>query len=255
MTAVTACVLTRDEERNIPACLESLRWADEVQVLDSGSTDRTVEIAKAAGASVFHRGWTGFHDQRVHQFSLPRTEWLFWLDADERCSGELAAEVRDLLSTPPPLAGYSAPRLTHFLGKPIRHCGWFPDRMPRLFRKDSWRFSREGIHAKIMIDRGEGELRGLIHHTPFPSLADYYRKMASYAVETAEYKFAKGQRCGLLPALAIGPGTFLKLYLLRRGFLDGSAGLAVSWLGGISASMKYLELYRRSREAAAPRTS
>ncbi len=251
MTRVTACVLTKDEERNLPACLESLRWADAIQVLDSGSTDRTIEIARAAGAEVLDRPWSGFHDQRVHQFALPRTDWLFWLDADERCTPELQSEVRRLLASEPTRKGYTAPRLSHFLGSPIRHCGWYPDRMPRLFRKDAWHFDRPGIHAKIEIEGGAGELRAEILHYPYESLEGFYRKMAAYSVESAAGKFAAGKRCGLLTALALGPARFLKMYLLQGGLLDGRAGLQVSWLGGVSDTMRYLELHRRTREARA----
>ncbi|MBL8694452.1 MAG: glycosyltransferase family 2 protein [Planctomycetes bacterium] len=256
MPRVTACVLTKNEEKHLPACLESLRWADALQVLDSGSTDRTLEIARRFGAQILQRPWTGFYDQRVHQFAMVETEWLFWLDADERCTPQLAQEIRDLLKSEPARAGYTVPRLTYFLDAPIRRCGWFPDRMPRLFRKDSWSFNRPGIHAKIEIRGGSGELRGLIEHYPYDSLAVYYRKMASYAVETADYKFAQGKRCSLAGALAIGPARFLKTYLLQRGFLDGRAGLVVSWLSAVSDSMKYLELYDRTRrERAARRTA
>jgi hypothetical protein len=122
--------------------------------------------------------------------------------------------------------------------------------MPRLFRKDKWHFNREGIHAKIQIDGGAGALRGLIHHDPYPTLVEYYGKMAAYAKETADYKFRQGKRCGLIRALAAGPADFLKTYFLRAGVLDGSAGLAVAWLSGISASMKYLALHERGRAAA-----
>lgn len=255
MTPITACILTKNEEKNLPGCIETLSFADEIHVVDSGSTDGTVEIAKKAGARVFHRPWTGFYDQRMYQFSLPETEWLLWLDADERCSSELQKEIVAWKSpasgNAPPgnnrYNGYNIPRLTHFMGSPIRHCGWFPDRMPRLFKKDSWKFNREGIHAKIMISGGEGRLQHVIHHHPYPDLATYYKKMGQYAVETADYKFKQGRRSSLAGALAIGPARFLKTYFLQRGFLDGRAGLAVSWLAAMSDSMKYLELYRRSR--------
>lgn len=249
MIRVTACILTKNEEQQLPACLESLKWADAIQVVDSGSTDRTVEIATSAGARVFTRAWTGFYDQRIYQFGLPETEWLFWLDADERCTPELQEELLNWKNgAAPDRKGYNVPRLTWFLGSPIRHCGWFPDRMPRLFRKDSWKFNRSGIHAKIQIDGGEGELHGLIDHYPYRDLATYYRKMAQYAVETAEYKYNAGRRASLAGALAVGPARFLKTYLLQAGFLDGRAGLAVSWLSAMSDSMKYMELWRRSRK-------
>jgi glycosyltransferase involved in cell wall biosynthesis len=246
MPKVTACVLTKNEEENLGACLDSLRWADAIQVLDSGSTDKTLEIARARGAEVFQRDWSGFHDQRVHQFSLPKTDWLFWLDADERCTPELARELEAWKAAEPTRRGYTVPRLTFFLGSPIRHCGWFPDRMPRLIRKDSWRFNREGIHAKIVVEGDAGELGGLIDHHPYKDLETYYRKMAAYAAETADTKYRQGKRCGLAPALAIFPARFLKTYFLQLGILDGRAGLLVSWLAAMSDSMKYLELYRRS---------
>ncbi|MBI3819579.1 MAG: glycosyltransferase family 2 protein [Planctomycetes bacterium] len=249
MIRVTACVLTKNEEENLPACLDSLQWADAIQIVDSGSTDRTVAIARERGARVFERAWTGFYDQRIYQFGLPETEWLFWLDADERCSPELQKELIEFknASATPAKNGYNVPRLTWFLGSPIRHCGWFPDRMPRLFHKKAWSFSREGIHAKIQIEGGEGELRGLIDHYPYKDLATYYKKMGQYAVETAEYKYKQGRRASLTGAVAIAPARFLKTYLLQRGFLDGRAGLAVSWLSAISDSMKYMELWRRGR--------
>lgn len=250
MIRVTACVLTKNEEHNLAACLETLTWADELQIVDSGSTDGTIEIAKNAGARIFHRPWTGFYDQRIYQFGLPETDWLFWLDADERCTPELQKELLAFKSQAhePERKGYNVPRLTYFLGSPIRHCGWFPDRMPRLFRKDSWKFNREGIHAKIKIDGGEGELKELIDHYPYKDLATYYKKMAQYAVETAEYKFKEGRRVSLASAIAIAPARFVKTYLLQGGILDGRAGLIVSWLAAQSDSMKYLELYRRSRD-------
>jgi (heptosyl)LPS beta-1,4-glucosyltransferase len=260
MPRVTACVLTKNEEENLPACLESLRWADAIQVLDSGSTDKTLDIARAFGAEILTRPWSGFYDQRVHQFAQPKTDWLFWLDADERVTPALEAELRAWkarqdVDNPTSVKGYTVPRLSHFLGDPVRHCGWYPDRMPRLFRKDAWSFNREGIHAKIVVDGGCGALTHDIEHHPYRDLATYYRKIADYACETAEYKFKEGKRCGLAAALAQFPLQFVKMYVFQGGVLDGRAGLMVSWIGGMSQSMKYLELYRRTASEARGGTS
>lgn len=251
MTALTATILTRNEEENLPKCLESVRWADEIQVIDSGSTDRTLEIARSFGAEVVSREMDSFTNQRRFQFRTPRTEWLFWIDADERCTPELAAEIQRLLRNGPDRDGYTAPRITFFHGRPIYHCGWFPDRMPRLFHKGEIAFSHEGAHSKILIPGRVGELQGLIEHRQNHELGRYVRKMLAYAEESARAKHRAGKRCGLGAAIAIGPLRFLKTYLLQRGFLDGKPGLEISFLAAMSDTFKYLALYRLSRESKA----
>lgn len=251
MTSITVCILTKNEEKNLPACLESVRWANEIQVLDSGSTDRTLEIARAAGATVLHRAWTGFYDQRVHQFSLPTHEWFLWLDADERCTEELKNEIQALLEKGPTAAGYNIPRLTYFHDKPVYHCGWFPDRMPRLLKKGAWGFNRPGIHAKVVVNGQEGQLNGLLEHRPDFEFKGYFQKVAAYAQETAKTKYEAGKRCGLLTTMAIGPLRFLKTYLFQGGILDGMTGLEVSFLGAVSDTLKYYALYRLSRAKTA----
>mgnify|MGYP002622438396 FL=1 len=162
---VSAVLITRNEEANLPACLDSLKWVDEIVVVDSASTDRTREIARDAGANVFdHTDWPGFGPQKNRAIAQATGDWVLSIDADERVSPELAAEIRRVVATADAANGYALPRLSSYCGRYMRHSGWWPDYVPRLFRRGRARFSDDLVHERLIVEGPVGRLEGLLRH-------------------------------------------------------------------------------------------
>ncbi len=226
-------LITLNEAANLPRTLASARWASEVVVVDSGSTDATLEIAHNFGARVFSEPWKGFAAQKNSAISHAASDWILSLDADEEVSPELAREIQALLAGEPEFAAYRIPRLNHFLGEPLRHGGYWPDPKLRLFRRGAARFLDRPVHETMQSDGPDGRLRGpLIHHC-YPTLDDYIEHMNRYSSIAAQALAASG-RAGsarlrwpwlVWNALLNPVATLLYNYVFRLGFLDGRAGL------------------------------
>jgi glycosyltransferase involved in cell wall biosynthesis len=254
MEPVSAALIARNEERNIEAALQSLRWADEVVVVDGGSTDGTLEICRRYTDRIFSREWTGFVDQKNYAVAQARHDWIFSLDADERLSPELIDEIRLLRQAGFPNAGYRIPRAAFFMGRWIRHGDWYPDYQLRLFdrRRGRWRGGR--VHESVEIDGTPGYLSGEIHHYTYRSLADYLRRLVIYTELAAQDYRQRGRRA-TLPKMAVNPAaTFFKAYVLKRGFLDGGPGLMVAVMGAVSVYFKYARLYELQSDDEGPLT-
>lgn len=248
MIPFTACVMTYNEEQNLPACLESVRWAPEILVVDSGSKDRTVEIAKSFGAKVLHRPFTNFAEQRKFLFESATNRWVFYIDADERFTPELQKEIQEAFAgAEPDCAGFTMPRLSYFMGRPIRHCGWYPDRVIRAFDRTLYYNSRERVHGKMLVKGSVWHMKHDILHYPYKDLTHHMAKMNSYTSESAQGKFSEGKRVNLLEVALVGPWRFLKMYFFQLGILDGKAGFILSLLSAFGDSMKYLKLYEISQ--------
>lgn len=227
---LSVAIITLNEAVNLPRTLASLRLANEVVVVDSGSTDATAEIAEQAGARLIEEPWKGFARQKNSAIAHTTGDWVLSLDADEEVSAELAREIEALLAGVPAFGAYRIPRLNHFLGRPLRHGGYWPDPKLRLFRRGAARFEDRPVHETMRADCTVGQLRGhLIHHC-YPTLDEYIEHMNRYSRASAEMLVAAGRTSRSLPVFVwnalLNPGaTFLYNYVFRLGFLDGREGL------------------------------
>jgi len=241
---LTVITLTRDEERNIADCLASAAWADEIIVIDSGSTDATVAIARRFTQNVFVLPWRGYGAARNAALERARSPWVLWLDADERVTPELGAEIREILAHDhPDIAGYEVARRAYFCGKWIRHGGWYPSRVVRLFRKDAASFSETRVHERLEITGRIARARhDLLHYTD-PDLQHYFAKFNVYTSLAAHDMFDGGKRFAL-PDLVVRPAfQFVKMYLLRGGFLDGVHGYVLAAASAAYVFAKYAKLW------------
>lgn len=240
---LSVIIITKNEAANIQACLDSVRFADEWIIVDSGSTDGTVEIARAAGATVIQTAdWPGFGPQKNRALDAAHGEWVLSLDADERITDALRAEIEAVLAQPRH-AAYAIPRLSSFCGHFIRHAGWYPDYIVRLFRRGSARFSDSLVHESIVVDSGTtGRLRAHMLHYSYLDDESVLRKLDHYSTLGARQAYAAGKRAGLGTAVAHGVSAFLRSYVFKRGFLDGGAGLMVAISAAESSYHKYLKL-------------
>lgn len=251
---LSVIIITKNEEAAIGRCLESVAWADEIIVLDSGSSDRTVEICRARGAKVTVTGdWPGFGPQKSRALSQATGDWVFSLDADEWVSPSLAEEIRRRINEPDSLAGFEVPRLSSFCGRFMRHAGWWPDHVLRLFRKGQARFSDDRLHERVIADGPVGRLRGVLLHESFPDLEDVLDKLNRYSTAGAAMLREKGKQGGLAAALGHGMWTFLKTYIFQAGFLDGREGFMLSVSNAEGAYYKYLKLMALARQKDAGR--
>jgi glycosyltransferase involved in cell wall biosynthesis len=241
---ISAALITRDAARTIDAALESVAFCDEIVVLDSGSTDDTVERARAAGARVSTRSWTGFRDQKNAVTALCRHDWVLSIDADEVVTPALASEVEGLFAgAEPEAAGYSIPRLTHYLGRAIRHSGWYPDRAVRLYDRRRAEWVGGQVHERVVVEGIEGRLKGDLLHYPYETLAHHAEKLNRYSTLAAETLHARGRTAGAWDLVARPPLAFLKKLLPQRGVLDGVPGLVIALSTATSVFMKYAKLW------------
>ncbi len=245
---VSGVVIAKNEERRIAECLGSLSWADEIVVVDSGSTDGTVEIARHFTDKVFPVPWKGFGPQKQAAVDLATHDIVLNVDCDERVTPELAEEIGTLLARPDIHAGYSVPRRTFLGEKEIRHCGWYPDRTVRLFDRRSARYSDAAVHERVLVEGTIGRLENHLLHYSFRGISDIFRKMDHYTDISARTMFSAGRRCRptdltVRPLLAV-----LRTYFLRLGFLDGVEGLEISLAAGLSVFAKYAKLRELERE-------
>lgn len=241
---ISVTVITLNEENEIGECLESVAWADEIVVVDSGSSDRTIEIAKKFTDKVVYHEWPGYAAQKNWAVDLATHRWILSLDADERVSRELREEIERLLLSSAPFAGYRIPRKNFFLGRWIRHGGWHPDYVLRLFRRDSGRFAARKVHESVAVQGEIGMLQSPLEHYTYRSMADYYQRMDRYSTLAAEEMFEKGMSANVIDLLLRPSATFLKMFLLRQGFRDGMDGFLLSRLYSIYTFSKYAKLYK-----------
>lgn len=245
---LSVIVITRNEAANIRACLESVAFADEIIVLDSASTDDTPAIARACGAIVSQTSdWPGFGPQKSRALALATGGWVLSLDADERVTPALAVQIRQALDGAGP-QGYEIPRLTEFCGQWIRHCGWTPDHVLRLFRRGQARFSDDLVHERLILDRGQpGRLTSPLLHHSYPTPAHYWRKLGAYSDAWARQRHSQGQTTTMTRAALSAVAAFVRSYVLRLGFLDGAMGFAVCTMQAQAAFGKYFALYCLNR--------
>ncbi len=248
---LSVIIITKNEAASIARCLESVSWADEVVVLDSGSSDDTVAIARRYTQHVIETDWPGFGPQKNRALQRATGDWVLSLDADEWITPELSEEIRRVIAAPGDRVGFRIPRRSSFCGREMRHSGWWPDYVIRLFRRNSARFSDDIVHERVIVDGKVGTLVNPLRHETFEDLEDLVEKMNSYSTLSARKMHASGKRAGLTVAVLKSLWAFFRTYVLRRGFLDGHEGfmLAVSTAEGTYYRYaKCLLLEKRDRE-------
>ena len=240
---LTVTVITRNEAQNIDAALDSVAWADEVVVIDSGSTDDTVDRARRRGARVEVRAWPGYGAQKNYAASVASHDWILSLDADERVTPALAAEIRGLLARKPPIRGYRIPRVTWYLGRWVRSTDWYPDHQLRLYDRRHGRWSDRRVHESVLLDGMPGVLGHEIEHYAYRNVSHHLATIDRYTTLAAEEWQAQGRHASALEALLHPPAAFLRNYVLRGGVRDGSAGLLISLLNSYYVFLKVLKLW------------
>jgi len=240
---LSVLVTTWNEARNLPGCLESVRWADELLVVDSGSTDSTREIAEASGARVLVHRYESAARQKNWALPQLRHPWVLILDADERLSPELQKEIQAVLSGDAPYDGYFLQRRSFFLGRQIRHCGWDRDRILRLFRNGRGRYDDRRVHETLQLQGRAGMLQAPLLHFTYRTFRDYLDKLERYSERGADDLRAAGRRPSVLDLLVRPPARFVRMYLLQRGFQDGIHGLLLCTLTAGSVWLKYARLF------------
>lgn len=243
---ISAVIITFNEEKNIAEAIRSVEWADEVLVVDSESTDRTREIAESHGARVIVNKWPGFAVQKQLAVDKAMNEWIFSLDADERVSEALRTEISALRESSTGTDGYKIPRLSIYMGREIRHSGWYPDRQLRLFDRRRGRWKQVLVHESVEMTEGAkvGQLRGDILHYSVESAEHHHRMIGErYAPLAARQMFEKGRRTSPLKIVFAGWAAFIRTYLLKAGFLDGFPGFWIAYFAAHHAFMKHLMLY------------
>jgi glycosyltransferase involved in cell wall biosynthesis len=241
-SAISAIIIVRDAERHIGDCLASVSWCDEIVVLDSGSSDRTVQIARLHTDRVFEEQWKGYGPQKQSALKKATSQWVLSIDADERVEGELREEILRTVNAGGPENGYRIPRNNFFGQKWLRHGGQYPDYVLRLFRRSAGRFSPDMVHEKVIVDGKVGRLRNPLIHYAFEDISSRLQKMDKYSTLAARQLHEGGKRAGSLTPLVHCASLFVKDYLLRLGFLDGWEGLNVAALKSLGAYFKYAKL-------------
>ena len=249
MASLSVTVITKNEAHHIEACLCSVAFADEIIVLDSGSTDDTVRLAVSMGAKVSERfDWEGFGIQKNRALALATSDWVLSIDADERVSSDLQAEIRAVLQAPA-FSAYSIPRLSSYCGQYMRYSGWYPDRTTRLFRRQAARFSDDSVHEKILVPGQIGQLNHQLTHESYLNLEAVLDKINLYSTAGAQNLLYKKKSASLRTAIGHGIWAFLRTYFLRLGFLDGRLGFILAVSNAEGTYYRYLKLWLLHRDA------
>jgi glycosyltransferase involved in cell wall biosynthesis len=250
---ISVALITLNEEANLARTLESvmplvLDGRGEIIVVDSSSTDRTVEIAKAFGAQVFIEPWKGFAAQKNSAMEKGSGDWILQLDADEALEPELVQEIDNATGAPGTVTGFYIPRKNFFLGRWIKHGGFYPDPKLRLIRRGEGQFEEYGAHPTIKVKGPTGQLKYALIHDAYPTLRGYLEHMNSYSSSGAEVAVAKGHRGFSLIDIVVRPKlTFIYNYFLRLGFLDGREGLLLHFYHSVYVSWKYAKAWELDR--------
>jgi (heptosyl)LPS beta-1,4-glucosyltransferase len=250
MPSLSAILIVKNEGEVLAACLEKLRWVDEIIVLDSGSTDNTLDIARQFTSHVYvDADWQGYGVQRQRAQAKASGDWILMVDADEHVTDELKREIQQVVMDNDQAKVYEMPRLTWCFGGFIHHSGWYPDYIIRLYPKHVAQYGPERVHEKLNYSKATTvvRLKGDLLHYTYRDLEHYLVKSAHYAKEWAMQRAAKGKSTNLFSGVMHGIGCFIKMYILRGGFLDGRQGFLLAALSAHSTFAKYADLWIRTK--------
>lgn len=245
---LSVIIITKNEAHNIGECLDSVAFADQWIVVDSGSTDETCAIARAKGAHVVQTDdWPGFGPQKNRALDLATKDWVLSIDADERVTPELAREILAITggagNEQNEFDGYRIARLSNFCGRWIRHSGWWPDYVLRLIRKDAGRFTDSIVHESLKVQGKTGTLKAHFLHYPYEDMEALLVKVNRYSTAGAEMMHAKGRTTGIPGIIIHSVWTFVRIYVMRRGFLDGKEGFILAAVGAAGSFFRYSKLF------------
>jgi glycosyltransferase involved in cell wall biosynthesis len=248
---LSVTMITFNEERRVRAALDSVAWADEIVVVDSFSTDATVQICREYTEQVELCPWQGYVEQKNVATARATHEWVLNLDADEVVSSELALEIQNALTNPGATVGFYMPRKTYYLGAWINHCGWYPDHKLRLFRKSAGRWVGQALHEKVEVHGPTAYFRHPLYHYSYEDLADHLHRIDAYTTIAAAHKTRRVTGATILTRTMF---TFLKKYFLKQGFRDGTRGLIVSLLSAFTVTVKYAKAWERQNQSKVERS-
>lgn len=243
MVKLSVAIITHNEEEEIRDCLESVKWADEIVIVDSFSSDKTLEICRGYTDKIFQKEWAGFSDQKNYAIEMATNSWVLVIDADERVSELLMEEIKDIFENGPTCDGYFIPRKSYFLGRWIRYGGWYPDYSVRLFRKDKGKFKLREVHESVNINGRIGKLKNPLEHYTYRSLEEYIERMDRYSTLAAREMVKEGRRATLGSIIFRPLFTFFRMYILQQGFRDGIYGFLLSTLYSYYTFIKYAKLW------------
>ena len=243
---LSVVIIAKNEEANVGRCLESVKWADEIILIDSGSVDRTVEIARF-GADIYSIPWRGYGLAKQAGVERASGEWIFSIDADEVVPPGLAREIREVCRLDNGADGYYMPRLSNFLGRWIRHSQWYPDYVLRLFSRKKGRFTDSLVHESVEIDGEVSYLKNDLLHYSYPDLKTYFAKTVRYSELGAAEAYRAGRKAGPISMILHSVGAFYRHFIFRAGFLDGWDGFLIALLSANRAYRKYAALYSLGR--------
>jgi glycosyltransferase involved in cell wall biosynthesis len=236
---ITATIITLNEERNIARAIESLRCCDEILVVDSGSIDRTVELAEKLGARVIESPWHGYATQKNYAAEHACNDWILSLDADEALSESLEGEIWTLKKKGPSYDAYTMPRLAQYLGRWILHCGWYPDRKVRLYHRAKAKWVGDFVHESVQVNGRVGYLESNLLHFTCDSLSEHIKTMDRYTTLAAEELVSRKEKIHLRNMILDPAWTFTKTYFFQRGFQDGLEGLTIAYMAALYTFLKY----------------
>jgi glycosyltransferase involved in cell wall biosynthesis len=239
---LSAVIIAKNEEHNLDRCLASLVWADEIVVVDSGSTDRTMDVARGYGARVVETPWLGFGKTKQLAVDAASHDWVFSIDADEAVPELLALEIRVILNAPQK-QGYRIARRSYYLGRPVCFSGWQSDAPLRLFNRKHGRFNEKILHESVEMDSKPGKINTHMCHYTYPTISSHLEKIGSYSGLGAQQLVEKGKKTNPVFAGFRGLGKFIKMYLLKLGFLDGKEGFILAVVSAFGVTLKYLQLW------------
>ena len=243
--SLSVILITKNEEANLKDCLESVSFADEIIVVDSQSSDKTQEIARSFGAKLeITSDWPGFGPQKNRALNLATKEWVLSIDADERVTPELKQEILATIASANAADCYAIPRSSWYCGRFMKHSGWYPDYVDRLFKRGSAKFSDHLVHERLLPNGSSGKLKNHFLHYSYRNFSQVLKKVDVYSSAAAQQAFKQGKKGGLGEALIHGFWAFFRTYVLRRGFLDGKHGLALAISNAATSYYKYLKLWQ-----------
>lgn len=240
---ISVIIITKNAGATIRRCLESVAWADETVVVDSGSTDDTQVVCRELGAKMLVTAdWPGFGPQKNRALDAAAGEWVFSIDADEWVTAELRDEIRAVITDQAAVPAYAVPRRSGFCGRIMKHSGWWPDHVVRLFRRDRARFSDDRAHERLVVDGDTRKLKQPLMHEAIVDMEQMLAKMNLYSSAGARMLHDRGRRASIATALLHGTWAFFRTYVLRRGFLDGREGFILAVANAEGSYYRYIKL-------------